>query len=78
MSFSKLNLKTELTQKLSDKGFEKLYPIQQAAIPAILKGHDLLGIAQTGSGKTAAFVLPILNNSIPNPKNKNIPIFVLI
>lgn len=80
MSFSKLNLKTELTQKLSDKGFEKLYPIQQAAIPAILKGHDLLGIAQTGSGKTAAFVLPILNNSIPNTKDKNrfVDILVLV
>jgi ATP-dependent RNA helicase RhlE len=80
MSFSKLNLKTELTQKLSDKGFEKLYPIQQAAIPAILKGHDLLGIAQTGSGKTAAFVLPILNKSIPNTKNKNrfVDILVLV
>ena len=62
MPFSKLNLNTELTQKLIDKGYEKPYPIQQKAIPAILKRKDVLGIAQTGSGKTASFVLPILNN----------------
>ena len=71
MPFSKLNLSPRLTQKLIDKGFKKPYPIQQSAIPAILKGYDILGIAQTGSGKTAAFVLPILNNYNPKNEDKN-------
>ncbi len=78
MPFSKLNLNAELTQKLIDKGYEKPYPIQQQAIPAILKERDVLGIAQTGSGKTASFVLPILNNFKQSEKDKNRLVDVLI
>ena len=78
MPFSKLNLNTELTQKLIDKGYEKPYPIQQQAIPAILKRKDVLGIAQTGSGKTASFVLPILNNFKQKNTDKNRFIDVLV
>lgn len=78
MPFSKLNLNAELTQKLIDKGYEKPYPIQQQAIPAILKQRDVLGIAQTGSGKTASFVLPILNNFKQSEKDKNRLVDVLI
>ena len=80
MPFSKLNLNTELTQKLIDKGYEKPYPIQQQAIPAILKQKDVLGIAQTGSGKTASFVLPILNDfkQKNTDKNRFVDILVLV
>ena len=78
MPFSKLNLNTELTQKLIDKGYEKPYPIQQQAIPAILKRKDVLGIAQTGSGKTASFVLPILNNFKQKNTDKNRFVDVLV
>ncbi len=78
MPFSKLNLNPELTQKLNNIGYEKPYPIQQQAIPAILKGKDLLGIAQTGSGKTASFVLPILNNFTSKNTEKNRLVDVLI
>lgn len=78
MPFSKLNLNTELTQKLIDKGYEKPYPIQQQAIPAILKQKDVLGIAQTGSGKTASFVLPILNNFKQKNTDKNRFVDVLV
>ena len=78
MPFSKLNLNTELTQKLIDKGYEKPYPIQQKAIPAILKRKDVLGIAQTGSGKTASFVLPILNNFKQKNTDKNRFVDVLV
>lgn len=78
MPFSKLNLNAELTQKLIDKGYERPYPIQQQAIPAILKERDVLGIAQTGSGKTASFVLPILNNFKQREKDKNRLVDVLI
>ncbi len=78
MAFSKLQLNPELTQKLIDNGFEKPTPIQQQAIPAVLKGRDVMGIAQTGSGKTVAFVLPILNNYKQKQKDKNRLVDVLI
>lgn len=78
MPFSKLKLNNELTQKLIEKGFEKPYPIQQQAIPAILKNLDVLGIAQTGSGKTACFVLPILNNFKTKNTDKNRSVDTLI
>lgn len=61
-TFSDLDLIKPLQQSLQKVGYETPTPIQAQAIPLILKGHDLLGIAQTGTGKTAAFCLPILNN----------------
>jgi ATP-dependent RNA helicase RhlE len=62
MSFSSLRLPSYLLKALADQQFEKPYPIQEQAIPAILDGRDILGIAKTGSGKTASYVLPILVN----------------
>lgn len=80
MPFSKLGLTNSLTKNLTDSNYKKPYPIQQQAIPAIIKGKDLLGIAQTGSGKTAAYVLPILSILKPRKdgKNRNIDALVLI
>src|SRR5512144_615262 len=49
-------------------GYEAPTPIQQAAIPAALRGRDLVGTAQTGTGKTAAFVLPILHKLLDGPR----------
>jgi len=60
MSFANLGLSEPLLRALSDKKYTQPYPIQQQAIPAILAGKDVLGIAQTGSGKTAGFALPVL------------------
>ena len=60
MSFEKLGLRTELLKALAQKGYARPTPIQDQAIPAILEGNDVLGGAQTGTGKTAAFALPIL------------------
>jgi ATP-dependent RNA helicase RhlE len=60
MSFTSLGLSPALIKALADQKYAKPYPIQQKAIPAILKGKDVLGIAQTGSGKTASYVLPVL------------------
>ncbi len=60
MSFSTLGLSEPLLKAIADQQYTKPYPIQRDAIPAILQGKDLLGIAKTGSGKTASFVLPIL------------------
>src|SRR5262245_20492699 len=60
MSFRALNLSPQIMQAVQDAGYTEPTPIQVAAIPPILAGHDVIGIAQTGTGKTAAFVLPIL------------------
>lgn len=60
MNFSDLGLETELLRAVTDKGYDTPTPIQQKAIPAVLTGRDVLAGAQTGTGKTAAFVLPLL------------------
>ena len=59
--FTTLNLSAPITKALAAEGYTTPTPIQQQAIPLVLKGHDLLGIAQTGTGKTAAFALPLLD-----------------
>lgn len=60
MNFADLGLETELLRAVTDKGYDTPTPIQQKAIPAVLTGRDVLAGAQTGTGKTAAFVLPLL------------------
>ncbi|MBT2559413.1 DEAD/DEAH box helicase [Hymenobacter sp. ISL-91] len=60
MSFDELNLIEPILRALHEEGYTTPTPIQQQAIPQVLEGHDLLGIAQTGTGKTAAFTVPIL------------------
>ncbi len=60
MSFSTLGLAPKILQAVQEAGYTEPTPIQTAAIPPILAGHDLIGIAQTGTGKTAAFTLPML------------------
>src|SRR5512145_2894323 len=60
MTFEELNLIEPILKALKIEGYEKPTPIQEQAIPVVLKGNDLLGCAQTGTGKTAAFAIPIL------------------
>src|SRR2546429_9297988 len=60
MPFRALNLSPQILQAVHDAGYTEPTPIQIAAIPLILAGHDVIGVAETGTGKTAAFVLPIL------------------
>ncbi|MBV9344828.1 MAG: DEAD/DEAH box helicase [Gammaproteobacteria bacterium] len=60
MSFQDLGLKPELVRAVAEQGYDAPTPIQAAAIPAVLAGRDVLAAAQTGTGKTAAFVLPLL------------------
>jgi ATP-dependent RNA helicase RhlE len=62
MSFNSLNLSQALVKFLTEKKFTQAYPIQQKAIPEIILGKDILGIAKTGSGKTLSYVLPVLMN----------------
>ena len=66
--FSNLGLPEPLLRALESEGYEQPSPIQAAAIPALLEGRDLLGIAQTGTGKTAAFALPILSRILADRK----------
>lgn len=73
MSFKNLGLQKELLQAIDEKGYTEATPIQTQAIPLILKGVDVLAGAQTGTGKTAGFTLPLLQRLIGNSKNhKNI------
>jgi len=80
MSFDSLGLSPALLKALADKNFTQSYPIQQEAIPAVLKKRDVLGIAKTGSGKTASYVLPILMNLQGKTvtKNRHVNVLVLV
>ena len=61
MKFNELGFEPQVLEALDAMGFEKPTPIQQEAIPAVMDNKDMIAVAQTGTGKTAAFVLPILN-----------------
>ena len=67
-TFADLGLKAPILEALNDLGYEKPSPIQAECIPHLLNGRDVLGMAQTGSGKTAAFSLPLLQNLDPELK----------
>lgn len=68
MSFDSLGLSVPLIKAISDKGYTQPSPIQLKAIPAILSGHDVMAMAQTGTGKTAGFTLPLLQRLSSGPK----------
>lgn len=80
MTFSELGLIPALLKTLAKNDYSTPYPIQVAAIPAVLTGRDILGIAQTGSGKTASFALPILQQFQQKraAKNRHIKALVLV
>jgi len=67
-NFNGFGLAAPLVSSVAKMGYSKPTPIQAQAIPALLAGRDLIGIAQTGTGKTAAFALPILNHLLKHPK----------
>lgn len=79
--FQKFNLNSQILKNLEDKGYQTPTPIQEMVIDHILKQEDILGIAQTGTGKTAAFSLPIIEHLIANEKvvsNNCIRVLVLV
>lgn len=78
MPFTSLGLSPSLLTALADQKYSEPYPIQLEVIPAILDRKDVLGIAPTGSGKTAGYVLPILMNLLGNPATKNRHVNVLV
>lgn len=61
MKFSELNLEDSVLQALDAMNFQECTPVQEQTIPVILEGKDLIGVAQTGTGKTAAYLLPVIN-----------------
>ena len=79
MSFDNLGLIPSLLKAVKEKGYEVPSPIQEKAIPLILKGKDILASAQTGTGKTAGFTLPLLQRLSSNPTNgkRNIRALIL-
>lgn len=70
MSFAALNLAPALLRSIAEKGYVEPTPVQRAAIPAVLTGRDVIASAQTGSGKSAAFALPLLQQIINAPASK--------
>ena len=80
MSFDNLGLRAELVRAVSEKGYDIPTPIQTQAIPLVLEGRDLMGSAQTGTGKTAGFTLPLLQRLAEKqpPQNRRRPLRALV
>ena len=72
MSFDSLGLRADILRAVTELGYSKPTPIQQQAIPAVLRGGDLLAGAQTGTGKTAGFTLPILQRLMDQPRAEGV------
>ena len=79
MTFNELHLSAPLLRAIAEAGYENPSPIQAAAIPPVLEGRDLMGCAQTGTGKTAAFALPMLDrlNAVPARKKGAVRALIL-
>ncbi|MBQ8314931.1 MAG: DEAD/DEAH box helicase [Lachnospiraceae bacterium] len=75
MRFDESNLQAPILRAVAEMGFEEMSPIQAAAIPVVLEGRDIIGQAQTGTGKTAAFGIPLLQRV--DPKDKSLQALVL-
>ena len=76
MKFSEFNLNDKLAKAIETKGYTEPSEIQEKTIPLILKGTDLIGQARTGTGKTAAFVIPMLQKI--SPEKKGVLVLVLV
>ncbi|WP_294317960.1 DEAD/DEAH box helicase [uncultured Chryseobacterium sp.] len=80
MSFESLGLSSNIIRSIKKLGYLKPFPVQEQAVPVILQGKDLMGIAETGSGKTACFVMPILEKlqDADVKKNRNVQALILV
>ena len=77
MTFDELNLLPEILEALKQKGYQHPTPVQEKTIPAVMQGRDVLSLAQTGTGKTAAFALPILHRLATSAPAKGVRVLVL-
>ena len=75
MSFKSYSFSPEIMSQIEAKGYHKPTPIQEKAIPVVLEGHDVMGLAQTGTGKTAAFAIPLIQQI--DPKIRRVQALVL-
>ena len=73
MAFAQLQLAAPLARAVADLGYESMTPIQAQAIPVVLQGRDVMGAAQTGTGKTAAFSLPLLQRMLKHESSSTSP-----
>ena len=71
VKFEELNLTPQIMRAIKEIGFEEATPIQSQAIPAVLSGSDVIGQAQTGTGKTASFGIPLLMKVDPHNKKRH-------
>jgi ATP-dependent RNA helicase RhlE len=78
LKFTEFGFDPRLMESIDALGYKEATPIQQQAIPFIMQGHDLLGSAQTGTGKTAAFLLPVINNIITSHETDGIKAMVIV
>jgi ATP-dependent RNA helicase RhlE len=78
LKFSEFGFDPRLVEGIEAIGYETATPIQEQAIPFILAGHDLIGSAQTGTGKTAAFLLPIINKIIAHKQDEHIKALIIV
>ena len=65
MKFTDLDLKPEILSALDEMGYQEMTPIQEKAIPKVLGGRDVVGLAETGSGKTSACAIPLVHMTDP-------------
>ena len=73
MAFAQLQLAAPLARAVSEMGYESMTPIQAQAIPVVITGKDVMGAAQTGTGKTAAFSLPLLHRLLKHENSSTSP-----
>lgn len=78
MKFNEFNFSSDLLEGVESMGFETATPVQEKAIPAIMEGRDVMGLAQTGTGKTAAFLLPLVDKMLKNPGNKKTRALIIV
>ena len=80
MRFDEVNLDENVLQGIEAMNFQEMTPVQEQTIPVILEGKDIIGCAQTGTGKTAAYVLPVINElpgNWPNRSTCNSKVFLI-
>ncbi len=77
MSFDTLGLNAELLRAVREQGYDKPTPVQEKAIPSVLAGHDVMASAQTGTGKTAAFTLPLLQRLTTENRDRHLRVLIL-
>jgi ATP-dependent RNA helicase RhlE len=78
LKFTEFSFNTDLLQGIEAIGFDTATPVQEQAIPHIMAGHDIIASAQTGTGKTAAFLLPIIHRIISSPPSEQVKALVIV